>query len=150
MKRPLVIGLTAVAALFIFVRYQAQLPQNNSTQNNPNPQEQFQTKRFEVMLEDREYALLATKYGVPRETTKSIFADYDLSLWGVSSHDLEKRGPIFPEATNTSEVITALSNKYGIPSATVASLLIDKTLLEERDSAPEPVESEEPLDPNDY
>lgn len=134
MKRPLVIGLIAIAALFIFVRYQAQLPQNNSTQNNPNPHEQFQSERFQTMLEDEEHTLLAIKHGVRIDTVKGILADYDSAFWGITDlHEPEKTPQlIFPEATNTSEVIVAISNKYAVPAPAVASLLIDRKLMQER------------------
>ncbi len=143
MKRPLVVLLLFACFLMLFA-YWANKLRNNRPQSALNPHQQFQAKRLDSMLEDQEYTLLAIKYGVPIETAKSIFTDYDLALWGVNLLEPEKEDLVFPEATNTSEVITAISNKYGIPSATVASLLIDKKFLEERDGEPEPVEPEEP------
>ena len=147
MKR-LAVSLIAVACLFILFTRWTHKSKDDRLQSNPSPHQQFQDKRSQTMFEDQEYTLLAMKHGVPIETAKSILADYDLALWGVNLLGSEKEELIFPEAMNTSEVVIAIGNKYSIPSATVASLLIDKQLLEER-GEPEPIE-EEPSDPNDY
>lgn len=158
MKRPLIIGLIVIAVLFILVRYRTQGPppadasgatypgliaslsrffmgpQDNSAHRNPNPHERLQMERSQTMLEDEEYTLLAIKHGIRAETVKNILADYDSAFWGITDLLEPEKAPqlIFPEATNTSEVVTAISKKYDVPSPAVASLLIDRKLMQER------------------
>lgn len=122
-----------MAALFILMRDQIRKPQDESTHSNPNPHEQFQAERLQTMLEDEEYTLLAFKHGIAADAVKGILADYDVAFLGITDLlEPDKVPPlIFPEATNTSEVITAISKKYDVPSPTVASLLIDRKLMQE-------------------
>lgn len=144
--RRIVVGVIFVACLFIIFPYLTSKIKTNQQQHSLNPHKEFQDKRFQTMLEDQEYTLLAMKYGVPIETTKGVLANYDLALWGFSGYDPKKEELMFPEAANTSEVLTAISNKYGVPLNTVASLLIDHKLMEwmaEQNNEQEPTEREE-------
>ena len=147
MKRSLT-NILIFGCIVATIGYVAFTFRNNSGKDRSDPQQQFLTARQNVMLADGEYTLLAIKYGLEPATAKDILVDYDSVLYGVGALDSAREDVVFPEATNTAEVVTALSNKYKIPSATIASLLIDREAMQLPESEPEPAEPEyEPEDP---
>lgn len=85
-----------------------------------NPEED---RKMEIFSEPDD-SIIALKYNLKSEIVSLIFKEYDATM-GISD---DAKASI-QNVKNKEELIQALSNKYSIPSSSIASMIFDREIL---------------------
>lgn len=145
MKRYLGIAISLVL-LAVTVAYLVRRPSPAQKVKGQEGAVALLEERWLTLFVDADYTLIALKHGIAPEIARDVIADYEKASWDGSTLEIleaasnpgQERNKtaevLFPEASNTEQIVAAIAQKYQVSTAIVAGILFDYRLLTESSS----------------